>query len=131
MHQRTNKMYAQREQLEAVVATLPADNKYTEIKTAVQALVKKMKAWDEDMVQRKTKAYDDAENFPNKFIANYLFLFNQTESDIPSVNQPSLDLQKEMNAQWAVLKSRSDEIFNTVPVINKMFWDAGLGAVWK
>ena len=61
------------------------------IKKDGDALLKKMKAWDEDMVQRKSKAYDDVENFPNKFTANYLFLINQTESDIPRVNQPSLD----------------------------------------
>ena len=68
-----------------------------------------MKAWDEDMVQRKSKAYDDVENFPNKFTANYLFMINQTESDIPRVNQPSLDRMKELNAQWATLKARGTE----------------------
>jgi len=36
-----------------------------------------MKTWDEEMVQRKSKAYDDVENFPNKFTANYLFLITR------------------------------------------------------
>ena len=64
-----------------------------------------MKTWDEDMVQRQTKVYDDAENFPVKFTGNYVFLVNQTESDIPRVNQPSLDRMKDLNAQWSVLKT--------------------------
>ena len=34
-----------------------------------------MKAWDEDMIQRKTKVYDDADNFPAKFTANYLISY--------------------------------------------------------
>ena len=84
------------------------------------------------MVQRKSKAYDDAENFPNKFTANYMFLLNETESDIPSVNQPSLDLLKELNGQWQVLKSRGDEILDKdVPAFNKALWEAGVGAIWK
>ncbi|MDN3654302.1 hypothetical protein QWZ08_01615 [Ferruginibacter paludis] len=131
MYNNTNTMHSQRQQLEGVLASLPADEKYVAAKTAAKDLVKKMKAWDEDMVQRKSKAYDDAENFPAKFLTDYQFLVNQTESEIPHVNQPSLNLQKELNAQWAKLKTRRDEIVNTIPVVNKMFWDAGLGVIWK
>jgi phage shock protein A len=131
MYNNTNTMHSQQQQLESVLASLPADEKYVSAKTAAQDLVKKMKSWDEDMVQRKSKAYDDAENFPAKFLTDYQFLVNQTESEIPHVNQPSLDLQKELNAQWAKLKTRRDEIVNTIPVVNKMFWDAGLGVIWK
>ena len=38
-----------------------------------RGLYKKMKDWDEKMMQRKSLAYDDVENFPNKFIADYLY----------------------------------------------------------
>ena len=54
--------------------------------------------------------YDDVENFPNKFTADYLFVLNQTESDLPRVNQPSLDQLKVLNAKWATLKGRADEM---------------------
>ena len=132
MHRMVNSMNAKREQLETLVASLSADSKYNTLKTEGLALVKKMKAWDDDMVQRKSKAYDDAENFPNKFTSNYMFLLNQTESDIPRVNQPSLDLMKELNAQWALLKGRADEILDkNIPAINKLMWEAGVGAIWK
>lgn len=46
------------------------------------------------MIQRKSKAYDDVENFENKFTADYMFLINHTESEIPSINQPSLDRKR-------------------------------------
>jgi hypothetical protein len=59
-------------------------------------------------------------------------MINATESDIPRVNQPSLDRMKELNAQWATLKARADEILNRdIPALNKKLWDAGLGAIWK
>jgi hypothetical protein len=83
-------------------------------------------------VQRKSKAYDDVENFPNKFTANYLFLMNQTESSIPRVNQPNLDRLAELNKEWAVLKAKSDDLQNNqIPAFNKMLWDAGIGPIWK
>jgi len=131
MHKMVNSLYAKREQLVSLLASL-SDTKYTALKAEGDSLVKKMKVWDEDMIQRKTKVYDDADNFPAKFTANYLFLINQTESDIPKVNQPSLDRMKELNAEWVTLKSRGVEILEkSIPAFNKKLWDAGVGAVWK
>jgi photosystem II stability/assembly factor-like uncharacterized protein len=132
MHRMTNSLYEKQKQLEALLGTLSADDKFSAVKKAGEALVKKMKAWDEDMVQRKAKAYDDVDNFANKFTANYLFLINQTESEIPSVNQPSLDRMKELNQQWAVLKARANEMLDQeLPALNKQLWELGLGAIWK
>jgi len=132
MHKMINSLYQKQQQLESLLSSLPTGDKYVALKKEGEALAKKMKAWDEDMVQRKSKAYDDVENFPNKFTANYLFLINQTESDIPRVNQPSLDRMKELNGQWASLKARGNEIADKdIPAFNKRLWDAGLGAIWK
>jgi photosystem II stability/assembly factor-like uncharacterized protein len=132
MHETVVLMNNKREQLELMLKGLAEDDKYKVVKTEGAALVKRMKAWDEDMVQRKTKAYDDAENFPNKFTANYLFLINQMQNDLPVVTQPSLDRMKEMNIIWEQLKNKSAAILNTdIPAMNKLCWDAGIGAVWK
>lgn len=132
MHRLVNSLYEKQKQLEVLLSSIPADEKFSAIKKDSDALVKKMKAWDEDMVQRKSKAYDDVENFPNKFTANYMFLINQTESDIPRVNQPSLDLLKKLTAEWSTLKARADEMRNKdIPALNKQLWDAGFGAIWK
>jgi hypothetical protein len=131
MHNMINTIYAKRLQLESLLEELH-DVKLTALKTEAAALAMKMKSWDNDMVQRKTKVYDDAENFPAKFTVNYLFLINQTESDLPRVNQPSMDRMSELNAQWAVLKGRGLEILEKdLPALNKKLWEAGIGAVWK
>jgi len=132
MHRLINKLYEKQTQLQSLLGSIPAGDKYSAVKKDGEALLKKIKAWDEDMVQRKSKAYDDVENFPNKFTANYLFLINQTESDIPRVNQPSLDRLKELNGQWSGLKSRANEILDKdIPSLNKKLWEVGLGAIWK
>ncbi|MDQ3131403.1 MAG: glycosyl hydrolase, partial [Acidobacteriota bacterium] len=132
MHQTVNRLFEKQNQLKTILDSLPAGEKFNVIKKEGDGLLKKMKAWDEEMVQRKSKAYDDVENFPNKFTANYLFLINQTESDIPRVNQPSLDRLKQLNTEWSSLKSQADEILvKNIPTLNKMLWDAGIGAIWK
>ena len=132
MHRMVNSLYEKQKQFESLLGSLPAGEKFAALKRDGDALLKKMKAWDEDMVQRKSKAYDDVENFPNKFTAHYLFMINQTESDIPRVNQPSLDRLKQLNAEWATLKARGTELLERdIPAMNKRLWDAGVGAIWK
>lgn len=132
MHTLINSLYDKRIQLESLLASLPSDNKFATLKKDGQALVQRMKQWDEDMVQRKSKAYDDVENFPNKFTANYLFMLNHTESDIPRVTKPTLDRLAELNAQWTPLKNRAQEFLDKdLPALNKELWSAGIGAIWK
>jgi hypothetical protein len=82
------------------------------------------------MVQRKSKAYDDVENFPNKFTAEYLFLMNQNDSSLPKVSQASKDRLIELDKQWEALKSTSEELINNViPTYNRLLWDHGIGAL--
>ena len=132
MHKMVNTLDAKRQQLEQLIKTLPVDDKFKAVHTEGGALIKKMKAWDEDMVQRKSTAYDDVENFPNKFTAEYIFLINQTESDIPVVNKPSMDRKQELDAQWSMLKAKAMEILDTdIPALNKTLWSMGVGGVWK
>ena len=102
----------------------------SELKQEGQELLEKMTAWDEDMIQRKSEAYDDVENFPNKFTAEYLFLINQTNSSIPRVNKSNLERKKELDQQWTSLKSRADDLMkNEIPSFNTKLWNAGIGAL--
>ena len=131
MHEITNRIDDQKNQLEAILSKLPKNDQFKDLKTKSDAIIKKIKDWDEEMVQRKSKAYDDVDNFPNKFTANYLYLINQTESDIPRVNKGSRDRKTELDAQWAILKKTAEEIEKVdFPMINELLWKTGIGAIW-
>lgn len=126
MHQMVNTMYKAQQQLKEVLK----DVEDASVKSEGQKLVDELEAWDADMIQRKSQAYDDVENFPNKFSAEYLFLIDATNSSIPRVNQPSKDRKKELDAQWATLKSKVEKLkTNTIPAFNKRLWEAGIGAI--
>jgi photosystem II stability/assembly factor-like uncharacterized protein/gas vesicle protein len=132
MHVMVNTMFEKYNQLEALLAQLPSDEKYKTLKEQGAALTQSMKQWDEDMVQRKSKAYDDVENFPNKFTANYMFMINHAESDIPKVTKPTLDRLQELTAEWNGLEARAKQLLDTdIPAMNKQLWDTGVGAIWK
>jgi photosystem II stability/assembly factor-like uncharacterized protein len=132
MHNMVNDLNSKRLQLDQLLDKMPSEDKYKDVKTTGKSISDAMKIWDEDMVQRKSKAYDDVENFPNKFTANYLFLINHTESDLPRVNQSTLDRMKELDGEWKVLSSRGKSFLDSqLPDYNLKLWEAGVGAVWK
>lgn len=131
MHQKVNQIKSMRDQLKDVLKEMSDEAKFVSLKKEGEELVKKMTAWDEDMIQRRSKAYDDVENFPNKFTANYLFLINHADSDIPMVTKPDKDRMAELEKQWEPLNARAKAIIETdVPTYTKKLWDAGIGAVW-
>ena len=131
MHTKVNTILKMRQQIEDALKHMGEEASYAALKKEGKALVEKMRLWDEDMVQRRSKTYDDVENFPNKFTANYLFLINQTDSSIPRVNQSSRDQLAKLTTEWNALDARAKEIIETdVPVYTRKLWDAGIGAVW-
>jgi len=126
MHNTVNSLYKVQGQLKEVLK----DVKDVTVKAEGEKLLEELDAWDKDMIQRKSKAYDDVENFPNKFTAEYLFLIDATNSTIPRVNQPSKDRKAALDAQWLTLKARSTKLMKTsIPEFNKKLWDAGVGAI--
>ncbi len=121
-----NTLYEAKTQLDDVIKDLSDSN----LKAEGQVLSQALNAWDEDMVQRKSQAYDDVENFPNKFTAEYLFLINATNSTIPRVNQGSKDRRAELDSQWEKLESRAQTLIqSSIPDYNKKLWEAGIGAI--
>lgn len=132
MHRLINSNYNKLKQLEKLVASLSNESKYAELKTKAKSLINNMQSWDEDMIQRKSKAYDDVENFANKFTANYLFMMNHNESDQPRNNKPTLDRKAELDQQWMALKARIDKIMKEdIPSFNKELWNLGIGGIWE
>ena len=130
MHEKVNTILKMRNKIEEVIKDLKEQEEFTDVIEKGESLIEKMKAWDEDMVQRKSKAYDDVENFPNKFTAEYIFLINQTESEIPRVNKSSRDRLTELNIQWEILEERAMEIIDKyVPDYNNQLSEAGIRVV--
>ena len=129
MHNKVNTLYKAQKQLKGIIGSLKK-NGNTNLANEGQQLVDNLKKWDEDMIQRMSKAYDDVENFPNKFSAEYLFLINQTQSSIPRVNNQNKARKVALDAQWQQLKATANSFMNTqIPAFNKKLWDAGIGAI--
>lgn len=131
MHETTNRLYRIQGQLAELLKRLPEDKAHKSLRTSGESLLQRLKSWDEEMVQRKSKAYDDVENYPNKFTADYLFLINQTESAIPRVTQSSQQRRQELDRQWTTLRRQANQLLSKdLPAFNDQLWKKQIGAIW-
>lgn len=131
MHRMVNTAMAYQNQLKALMDQIKTDADRKDLYLAAQTLQKRMQAWDESMVQRKSKAYDDVENFPNKFTANYLYLINQSDSEIPRITQGSRDRLAELNAEWVTLKAEGNALLQEeIPKFNALAQERGVGVLF-
>jgi len=82
-------------------------------------------------VQRKSTAYDDVENFPNKFTANFLFMMNHVESSIPKINEGTKARYAELMEHWKPLQAEGKRLIETaVPAFNKLASEKGVGVLF-
>jgi len=129
MHTLVNQLKTAEEEIVSMLPKLKAKNA-TALVEQGEALINDLNAWDSKMVQRKSKAYDDVENFENKFSANYMFVMNQTDSDIPRVNASNKAEFDRMNQEWESLKAEGLNLLETrIPNYNAALWKAGIGAI--
>jgi photosystem II stability/assembly factor-like uncharacterized protein len=130
MHNKVNMLKSVQDELDEIIKKLKKNNQDQPLISQGEKLIKELKGWDEKMVQRRSQAYDDVENFVNKFTAEYLFLMNQTNSSLPRVNKSNKLRKKELDAQWLILQETVNSLINIkIPAYNKRLWEAGLGAI--
>uniref|UniRef100_UPI004048E915 hypothetical protein n=1 Tax=Roseivirga sp. TaxID=1964215 RepID=UPI004048E915 len=126
MHNMVNKLYGIKNQLSSVMESVTDKA----LKAEEDAIVTALDTWDKSMVQRMSKAYDDVENFPNMFTAEYIFMINHANSSIPLIAKSNRDRKAELDIIWAAKKAQADAWLNsTLSDFNKKLWDSGIGAL--
>lgn len=126
MHNMVNKLNGIKNQLSTVLESVTDKA----LKAEGNAIVAALDTWDKSMVQRMSKAYDDVENFPNMFTAEYIFMINHANSSIPLIAKSNKDRKAELDVIWAAKKAEAEGWLNsTLPDFNKKLWDSGIGAI--
>ena len=131
MHDMINTAKDYQDQLAELLTRLEGKAAYADLKTEGEKLLKELKAWDEEMVQRRSTAYDDVENFPNKFTANFLFMMNHGESSIPRVNEGTKAEYARLMEDWKPLKAEGERLIQTaIPAFNQLAKEKGVGVLF-
>jgi hypothetical protein len=126
MHNMVNKLKG----IQSQMATLVDDITDKALQAETKAVIAALDGWDKSMVQRMSKAYDDVENFPNMFTAEYIFMLNHANNSIPLVNEATKSRKAELEIIWNEKKKQADGwLATTLPELNEKLWKAGIGAI--
>ncbi len=113
IHLSVTGMRKAREQVNYLVNLLSDQPALKAVADSGKKVVDIIKAWEDDLVQAKSQSYDDIINFENKLSADYIFLRGETDGNIPFVTDGQREILAELDAKWAVLKTRMQSIIQT------------------
>jgi photosystem II stability/assembly factor-like uncharacterized protein len=125
MHEKANRMQALSRQITQWVERLSDKEAHKALAKEGSALVKSIREWDGEIIQRKSQSYDDVINFPNKLSAEYLFVRGQLDSKIPVVTSAIKERVALLDEQWEELKAKAAELMGEVEAFNRKLADAG------
>ena len=126
MHEAVNQLQKVKDRLTVILPTIGSEQ--TAAKMAAKELLAKINAWDAQMVQRKSQAYDDVINFENGLTAEYFFLKGQADSNIPNMTTPMYERHRELESLWLERKATFDQIWNEdIPAVEQLLSNAGVG----
>ena len=70
----------------------------------------KLKNWEQNLIQPNQKTFQDVINFNNKLNAEWMYLKDFVDSEIPEVTQGAMDRHKDLKLQWNKQKAALDQI---------------------
>jgi photosystem II stability/assembly factor-like uncharacterized protein len=126
----TNELYKIKNQIILLSLNLKSNGK-NELFRKAKTLISDLTKWDNIMVQRLSKAYDDVENFENGFTAHYLTLINAVDSELPIVTIGARNKLTELNKKWGSYKYQANKILKPQIInFNLECQASGIGAIY-
>jgi hypothetical protein len=130
IHEAVIRMRVAKKQINELMEILPDTVKYKSIHESGKALVTKINAWEDKLVQNKAQSNDDIINFVNMLSADYIFLKGELDANIPQVTEGSKKQLANLNSIWHPLKNEyADIVAKQIPQFNAVCRNAGLEKV--
>jgi len=106
-------------------------NDEDELYNKAEDLIVELTNWDNIMVQRLSKAYDDVENFENGFTAHYLTLINAADSSLPMITNGAKNKFIELNKKWNQYRNQAVNVIRPKIIqFNQDCQKNGIGAIF-
>lgn len=99
------------QQVEALMDRTGDDARGEDIQRLGQALLERLAAWQEPLVQRRQQTFQDVINFPNRLNAQYLFLLQAIDSSDPPMGQGARQRWLDLEEEWLQHKIAMEKIY--------------------
>ncbi|WP_224999895.1 glycosyl hydrolase [Cesiribacter sp. SM1] len=127
VHSSVLRMRKVRQQFSALTSLLEGQPGMEKVVTEGKESIKKMEAWESELVQNKSQSFDDVINFENKLSAHLIFLKGQLDVNIPFVTEAQQKRLQELKQDWAKQQQKMNALLEQdVARFNTMSRDAQL-----
>jgi len=110
IHNGVNRMRKAQKQINELVELIDDNPNLKMVADSGRAVAKRIKLWEEKVIQPKSQSNDDVINFENKLSADYIFLKGETDTNLPSVTAGQKERLSELNAIWQPLKNDMNDL---------------------
>jgi len=97
-------------QLSHYLEILADNDRFTSLIKKAKEIDEKLKNWEQNLIQPNQKTFQDVINFNNKLNAEWMYLKDFVDSEIPEVTQGAMDRHKDLKFQWNKQKAALDQI---------------------
>jgi photosystem II stability/assembly factor-like uncharacterized protein len=126
IHESVLDMRKARGQLTDLADLLKEKSELSVVRDSAKTLVKKMKTWEDKLVQNKSESNDDVINFLNMLSADYIFVRGEIDSNVPSITTGQTQRLAELDGQWETLKGEKEGLIRQIATFNSLCREKGI-----
>lgn len=110
IHQAVLNMRKVKQQFGSLTTLLEAQPGMEKVVAEGREIMKKIDAWEEELVQNKSQSFDDVINFDNKLSAHFFFLKDQLDVNIPFVTQAQQKRLAALKQAWKIQQKEMNKL---------------------
>ncbi|PRX57273.1 VPS10 domain-containing protein [Flagellimonas meridianipacifica] len=130
MHEAVNQMRSAKKQLLAYDDLLKENENAKELIKLGDSLVKRIKIWEEKLIQPNQKTFQDVINFHNQLNADFMHLKGFVDVADPKVTEGAKERLKDLLGRWSTFENEKKAIVgNEMAKFNSLFQELKLPAI--
>ncbi len=130
LHKSVNKMRQVKKQIETYNESLKDNADAKDIVNSGKELIKKIDKWESNLIEPRSKNFQDVINFPNKLNAEFIHLRGVADTHDPRLTKGVQDRVHDVQSDWNKYKQQMVEIeIKDIGSYNQMFKDKNMPAL--
>jgi photosystem II stability/assembly factor-like uncharacterized protein len=130
LHKSVNNMRQVKKQVETINESLKSNPDAKDLIQNGKDLIKKIDQWESNLIEPRSKNFQDVINFPNKLNSEFLQLRGVADTHDPRLTKGVQDRSRDVQTDWSKYKQQMNELIQKdINNYNRMFKEKNLPAV--
>lgn len=130
LHKSVNNVRQVKKQVETINESLKSNPDAKDLIQNGKDLIKKIDQWESNLIEPRSKNFQDVINFPNKLNSEFLQLRGVADTHDPRLTKGVQDRSRDVQADWSKYKQQMNELIQKdINNYNRMFKEKNLPAV--